>query len=83
LNASASYVGMGGGAAIGGVVLHAASVSALGWIGGVCEVLALVVLALSTHLHRKRIGGSKPGSNMADDERPGRATLQPDEFVPS
>ena len=46
LNASASYVGMGSGAAIGGLVLQAASLPALGWVGGVCEVLALVVLIL-------------------------------------
>jgi predicted MFS family arabinose efflux permease len=83
LNASASYVGMGSGAAIGGLVLHAASVSALEWVGGLCEVLALVVLVKSTHLHRKGVVGSKPGSNMADDERQGAATLHLDEAVPS
>ncbi len=55
LNSSATYIAMGGGAAIGGVVLHFAPVSALGWIGGLCEVIALGVLVLSTHLHRPRI----------------------------
>jgi hypothetical protein len=55
----------------------------LGWVGGVCEVLALVVLVKSTHLHRKGVVGSKPGSNMADDERKGAATPHPDEAVPS
>lgn len=83
LNASASYVGMGSGAAIGGLVLHAASLSALGWTGGLCEVLALIVLFLSMLLHRTRATGSKPGSNMADGERQGGATPHPDEAVPS
>ncbi len=83
LNASASYIGMGSGAAIGGLVLHAASLSALGWTGGLCEVLALIVLFLSTYLHRTRATGSKPGSNIADDERQGAATPHPDEVVPS
>jgi MFS transporter, DHA1 family, inner membrane transport protein len=81
LNASASYVGMGSGAAIGGLVLHAASMPALGWVGGVCEVLALVVLILSTHLHRRRAGGSKPEVRLADDERQGAARSQLDEAV--
>jgi predicted MFS family arabinose efflux permease len=83
LNASASYVGMGSGAALGGLVLHAASVSALGWVGGVCEVLALGVLVLSTHLHRKRAAGSKPGGSLADEERQGGARPPLDEAVPS
>ncbi len=68
LNTSATYVGMGSGAAIGGLVLHSASVSALGWVGGLCEVIALVVLFLSTQLHSKRALGSKPGSSISDDE---------------
>ncbi len=83
LNASASYLGMGGGAAIGGLVLRAAPVSALGWVGGLCEALALVVLFLSAHLHRIRMVGSKPGSHIPDEEGRGRATPQPDEVLPS
>jgi DHA1 family putative efflux transporter-like MFS transporter len=83
LNASASYLGMGSGAAIGGLVLHVASVSALGWVGGVCELLALVVLLLSTHLHRKRAEGSQPEGSFADDEQQVGASRHSDEAVPS
>ena len=83
LNASASYLGMGSGAAIGGLVLHVASVSALGWVGGVCELLALVVLLLSSHLHRKRAAGSQPEGSFADDEQQVGASRHSDEAVPS
>lgn len=83
LNASATYVGMGSGAAIGGLVLHVASVSALGWVGGLCEIFALALLFLSTHLYRKRAVGSKPGSGLADDERQGGARPPLDEVVRS
>ncbi len=60
LNASAIYLGMGGGAAAGGFVLHAASLSTLGWVGGWCQVLALGLLFLSTLLPSKRTAESQP-----------------------
>ncbi len=60
LNASAIYFGIGSGAAAGGFVLHAASLSTLGWVGGWCEVLALGLLFLSTHLPSKRTAESQP-----------------------
>ncbi|MDQ2715933.1 MAG: MFS transporter [Chloroflexota bacterium] len=46
LNGSASYLGIAGGAAIGSLVLHYAPLFTLGWVGGTCEVIALVVLLL-------------------------------------
>jgi DHA1 family inner membrane transport protein len=60
LNASAIYLEMGGGAAAGGFVLHAASLSTLGWVSGWCQVLALGLLFLSTHLPGKRTAESQP-----------------------
>jgi MFS transporter, DHA1 family, inner membrane transport protein len=54
LNSSAVYLGIGSGAAAGGFVLHVASLSTLGWVGGWCQVLALGLLFLSTHLPSKR-----------------------------
>jgi predicted MFS family arabinose efflux permease len=60
LNASAIYLGIGSGAAAGGFVLHAASLSTLGWVGGWCEVLALGLLFLSTLLPSKRTAESQP-----------------------
>ncbi len=47
------------------------------------RLIALGVLVLSTPLYRKRMVDSKPESNMANDERQGAATPQPDEVVPS
>jgi predicted MFS family arabinose efflux permease len=44
LNASAMYFGFAAGAGLGGVVVDMGGVISLGWIGGLCEVVALAVL---------------------------------------
>lgn len=47
LNNSTLYLGIAGGAALGGVVLHANSATLLGWVGAGCALLALLLLLLS------------------------------------
>ncbi|MBO0783903.1 MAG: MFS transporter, partial [Ktedonobacteraceae bacterium] len=47
LNNSAFYLGIAGGAGLGGIVLHAASARLLGWMGASCALLALLMLLLS------------------------------------
>ena len=54
LNGSAIYLGIGIGAAFGGLMLNYVPLSALGWIGSIWEVLALVVLAWSVQLVRSK-----------------------------
>jgi predicted MFS family arabinose efflux permease len=50
LNASATWLGIGGGAVLGGAVISAASPVLLGWVGAACQILALGLLYLGTHL---------------------------------
>lgn len=47
LNNSAFYLGIAGGAVLGGLMVHATSVTLLGWVGASCALLALLVLLLS------------------------------------
>jgi predicted MFS family arabinose efflux permease len=53
LNGSALYLGIGTGAALGALVVQYLSLSALGWVGGAFELLALIVLGLSVWLVRR------------------------------
>jgi predicted MFS family arabinose efflux permease len=53
LNSSATYLGIGGGAALGGLVLDHIGLSALGWVGGGCLALALGMLFLSLWSHKQ------------------------------
>jgi DHA1 family putative efflux transporter-like MFS transporter len=53
LNSSAIYFGIGGGAAIGGLVLHFAPVTMLSWVGSAWVLIALCVLFLSARLVRR------------------------------
>ena len=53
LNNSALYLGIGAGAALGGWVVQDLSFPALGWVGGVLDLLALVVLWISVWLVRR------------------------------
>ncbi|QBD75301.1 hypothetical protein EPA93_04520 [Ktedonosporobacter rubrisoli] len=53
LNNSTFYLGIAGGAALGGLALRAVVVSQLGWIGAACILLALLLFALSTRLSRR------------------------------
>ncbi len=80
LNGSATYFGQAGGAVIGGLVLHAASLSAMGWVGGVCEIIALGMLLLSTQSERTM--KSLQENCMSGGERPCVATVsQSDDAV--
>ncbi len=47
LNNSTLYLGIAGGAALGGGILHVISVTQLGWVGSACAFLALLLLLLS------------------------------------
>lgn len=47
LNNSTLYLGIAGGAALGGIVLHATSASLLNWVGAGCVLLALLTLFIS------------------------------------
>src|SRR5579884_2513339 len=47
LNSSMLYLGIAGGAALGGVALRYVAVTQLGWLGTVCALLALLMLVLS------------------------------------
>jgi MFS transporter, DHA1 family, inner membrane transport protein len=52
LNNSTLYLGIAGGAALGGVILHAASIPLLDWFATGCALLALLVLFLSLQVSR-------------------------------
>src|SRR2546421_4391105 len=47
LNNSALYLGIAGGAALGGLALHWLAVTQLGWGGGMSIVIALLTLAIT------------------------------------
>ncbi|GCF11292.1 MFS transporter [Dictyobacter arantiisoli] len=47
LNNSTMYLGIAGGAALGGVIIQCAPINALGWLGAGCVILALLTLLLS------------------------------------
>lgn len=53
INVSAIYIGTAGGAALGGLTLLFAPLTALGWVGGSCELVALALALLSTRLELK------------------------------
>jgi predicted MFS family arabinose efflux permease len=52
LNNSMLYLGIAGGAALGGIVLHTQSVMWLGPLGAICSLLALLALLLSIRTKR-------------------------------
>jgi MFS transporter, DHA1 family, inner membrane transport protein len=52
LNNSMLYLGIAGGAALGGIVLHTQSVTLLGLLGAACSLLALLVLLISIRTKR-------------------------------
>ncbi len=60
LNGSVIYIGIGTGAALGGLVLRFAPLSALGWVSGGLALAALVCLFLSTWVARKGYSRSVP-----------------------
>jgi predicted MFS family arabinose efflux permease len=54
VNNSTFYLGVAGGAALGGLALRAVSVTQLGWMGAGCVVLALVLFAFSVRLSERK-----------------------------
>jgi predicted MFS family arabinose efflux permease len=54
LNNSTLYLGIAGGAALGGIALQFAPINALGWIGAAFVMLALLTLLLSIRVHAQR-----------------------------
>ncbi len=54
LNNSTFYLGIAGGAALGGLALRSITITQLGWIGAVCVLLALLLFALSTQLSKRK-----------------------------
>jgi DHA1 family putative efflux transporter-like MFS transporter len=54
LNNSMLYLGIAGGAALGGLVLHFVAVTRLGWVGAACALLAWLMLVLSIQVSEKR-----------------------------
>ncbi len=66
LNSSAVYLGIGGGAALGGLTLDHIGLSALGWVGGGCLALALGILILSTQSRRKPTAVVEPTFSAAE-----------------
>jgi predicted MFS family arabinose efflux permease len=66
LNASATWLGVAGGAALGGAVISVASPAALGWAGAACQVLALGVLFLGTRRTHPQPASALPVVVAAD-----------------
>jgi hypothetical protein len=62
LNNSALYLGIAGGAAVGGLALRALAVTRLAWVGGMSMLLALLIVAVTL-----RLSSAKPP--RADEER--------------
>jgi DHA1 family inner membrane transport protein len=54
LNNSTFYLGIAGGAVLGGLALRTVAITQLGWMGTVGVLLALVLFALSTRLSRRK-----------------------------
>lgn len=54
LNNSTFYLGIAGGAALGGAALRMVAITQLGWIGAICCLLALALFVLSVRLSRRK-----------------------------
>lgn len=74
LNNSAFYLGIAGGAGLGGLVVHAASVTTLGLVGAGCALLALLVLLLSMWVSSLRPRKTPPIPQ--NDETPGQVQMR-------
>ncbi len=70
LNSSATYLGIGGGAALGGLVLDHLGLSALGWVGGLCMALALGLLVLSLWIRPRPAAVAEPEALAAHADMP-------------
>ena len=69
LNASALYLGSASGAALGAVVLSAGRAADLGWIGAVCTVAALGLLACRRGKRGDYAGGAAGGMTITGTDR--------------
>jgi DHA1 family inner membrane transport protein len=54
LNNSTFYLGIAGGAALGGVALRTVAVTQLGWMGAACVLLALILFSFSMRLSARK-----------------------------
>ncbi len=66
-NGSAIYVGMAGGAALGGYLIHHATITWLGYVGGGCEATALLL-----HTLWSRTGGLIPKASAVTASTPAK-----------
>ncbi len=55
LNSSMLYLGIAGGAALGGIALHYIPVTQLVWLGVACLLLALLMLVLSLRVSARTV----------------------------
>ncbi|GHO51070.1 MFS transporter [Ktedonospora formicarum] len=69
LNNSTFYLGIAGGAALGGFALQMVSVTQLGWIGVVFVLLALVLFAVSIRLSKRKVELSENQEMSGKQER--------------
>jgi predicted MFS family arabinose efflux permease len=60
LNNSTFYLGIAGGAALGGLALRAVAITQLGWLGAACILLSLVLFALSVRLSKRTSAQAMP-----------------------
>lgn len=64
LNGSAIYISIAVGSTIGGQVVQYLPLTALGWVGGLLEVLALLILAVSAWVIRRK---TQPAQSAVPD----------------
>lgn len=69
LNASAIYLGVSVGAALGSIMVAHHSVARLGWLAAACELLAFAVLAFSPKTRRARAGDKGEPAAHPEAER--------------
>ncbi|MGO9048974.1 MAG: hypothetical protein ACLQFW_19180 [Xanthobacteraceae bacterium] len=75
LNASSMYLGFSLGAALGSLTLVYASVSSLGWVATLCEIVALAIVLVSTRPARAMaspapVGAELPGAGVQCPQEP-------------
>ncbi|MGO9401127.1 MAG: hypothetical protein ACLP19_25280 [Xanthobacteraceae bacterium] len=64
LNASSMYLGFSLGAALGSLTLVYASVSSLGWVAAICEIVALAIVLVSTRPARAMASPAPVGAEL-------------------
>ena len=68
MNNSTLYLGIAGGAALGGAVFHAGSTALLDWIGAGCALLALLALFLSIQVSARVRRVAEPPLTPREEE---------------